>query len=118
MLRVLFRAYTLKLRQLFQFLHALLDVGSFGLGRAVQAEAFAAERRGDAAIDHRAADVRIDRTPGRGEITHHAADERIARAGRVFHRGQRIRRADEEAFRAGENRAVRTFLDDHVFRAE
>ena len=32
-----------KLRQLFQFLHALLDVGALGLGGGVQAETFAAE---------------------------------------------------------------------------
>lgn len=65
----------LKPCQLFQFLHAFFDIGALGLGRAVQAETFTTERRGDAAIDHRAADVCINRTSGRGEITHHAADE-------------------------------------------
>ena len=50
-----------KLCQLFQFFHALLDVCAFGLGGGVQAETFAAEGRGDAAVNHRAADVRINR---------------------------------------------------------
>src|ERR1035438_4874631 len=93
------RNLPLKLRQFFQFLYALFDVGALDLGRAVQAKTFATERRGDAAIDHRAADVRINRTPGRGEIAHHAADERIARASRVCHRVQRICRADEKSLR-------------------
>src|ERR1035437_10217976 len=104
-----------ELRELFQFFHALLDVGTLGLGGGVQTKTFAAERGGDAAINHRAADVRINRTLGAGEITHHAADERIARAGRIHDLVQRIRGADEKSFRAGQNRAVRTFFDDDVF---
>ena len=68
----------------------------------VQAETFAAERRGDAAVNHRAPDVRVNRAFGRGQITHHAADERIARARRVNDLVQRIRRADEKSLRAGQ----------------
>ena len=59
----------LKLCQLFQFLHALLDVGAFGFRCGVQAKTFAAERRGDAAVNHRAADVRVNRTFGLNATT-------------------------------------------------
>ena len=108
----------LKPRQLFQFLHALFDVGAFDFGRASQAETFTAERRGDAAINHRAPDVDVNRAFGRRQKSHHAADERIARAGRVNNLVQWIRRADEKSLRPGQNRAVRAFLDDDVFWAE
>ena len=62
---MLLSEHGLKLRQLFKFLHALFDVGAFDFGRARQAKSFAAERRGNAAVNHRAPDVRVNRAHGR-----------------------------------------------------
>ena len=48
------------MRQLFQFLNAPVDIAPFDFRRAHETEAFAAEGRDDAAIDHGAADIVID----------------------------------------------------------
>ena len=68
-------ACSLKLRQLFQFLHAPINVGAFDFRRPRQAEALAAERCRDAAVNHREPDVVVHRALRRGKKTHHAADE-------------------------------------------
>src|SRR5208283_3872377 len=104
----------LKPRQLFQFFYAMVDVSALDLRGAGQAKALAAERRRDAAVNHRAPDVGINRAFRGGEITHHAPDERIARAGWVHDFGQRIGRANEKPLWPGQNRAVRTFFYDHI----
>lgn len=108
----------LESRQLFQFFNTPVDVAPFDFGRANQAKAFAAERRNDAAINHRAANVIIDRAFGSGEIAHHTAHERVARAGGVNDVMKRVGRANENSFRTREERAVRPFLNDDVFGTE
>ena len=109
---------SLKLRQPFQFLHPAVNVNAFDFGGARQAKTFATKRRRDAAVNHRTPEVGINQIFGRRQITHQAADEGIARAGRINHLVQRIRRTDEKSARPGQNRAVRTFFDDDVFRSQ
>ena len=57
------------------------------------------------------------RSPVAREIAHEAAGERIARAGRIEHVLERIRRREEDRVLREHERAVLALLDDHVLAA-
>jgi len=52
----------LKPCQLFQFLHAAVNVSAFGFRGLSQAKAFTIERRRDAAVNHRAPEIIVNRS--------------------------------------------------------
>ena len=76
---------------------ALLDVRRRDLEQALNGEPFDGERAHRRAIDHGAAQVRFGDVAAAREISHESAGERIARARRIEHRLERIRRREENA---------------------
>src|SRR6266550_749869 len=92
-------ALSLEFRQPFQLLHSAVNLSTRDSGGAQQAETFTAEGGHHAAVNHRATEIVFNRAPGCGEISHHAADERVARAGRVHDFVQRVGGTDEKAAR-------------------
>src|SRR6266446_5229245 len=102
--------------ELFQLLDSRLDLSPRRSRRLRQPESFAAKRRHDTPVNHRAANVVVNVPLGRSQVAHHGPDKGIARSGRVDQLVEGICRADKKASRARENRTVRTLLYHDVFR--